>query len=136
MSFTQAEAEARFVALDATHFGGRLAATTFIELIVPMRGNRLAQPEDGACKSDGSIVYLNPRSGYDWESTLLHEMVHAFEYRFGDEIIESAEARQTEKKYPPHPFYGGHSAKFFTKLFEVIRARGEDPNVDLLRYFD
>jgi hypothetical protein len=132
---TQDQVEELFQTFDAALFQGRLSTGTQVELLVPTQGNRLAQPEDGACRSDGSVVYLNPRSEHDWQCTLLHEMVHAFEYRFGSEIAVSTEGRAAEQRFPPHPFYGGHSAKFFTKLFEVIRHRGDDPEHDFDRYF-
>jgi hypothetical protein len=135
MSVTRAEVEQRFRDFDAAYFEGRLAGRTCVELLVPTQGNHLAQPEDGACKYDGSVIYLNPRSEHDWEGTLLHEMVHAFECCFGEQLAESEEGRDTAARYPPHPFYGGHSPRFFTKLFEVMRARGDEPAADLLRYF-
>ena len=135
MPVSRDQVEELFRSFDSTLFQGRLSTGTAVELLVPTRGNRLAQPEDGACRSDGSVVYLNPRSDHDWECTLVHEMVHAFEYRFGDEIRATPEGRDAEQRFPPHPFYGGHSAKFFTKLFEVIRRRGDDAERDFDRYF-
>jgi hypothetical protein len=93
MSVTRAEVEQRFRDFDAAYFEGRLAGRTCVELLVPTQGNHLAQPEDGACKYDGSVIYLNPRSEHDWEGTLLHEMVHAFECCFGEQLAESEEGR-------------------------------------------
>lgn len=128
-----AETFARF---DRLFFDGRLeGGTVTAQVIVPRgRTERLDDVEQGSCKKDGSIIYLNGAGDHDWRYTLLHEMVHAFEYRFPGDIQPTAEGSAVERRYS-NALYEPHSAAFFTKLFEVMRARGHDPEAHFEHYF-
>lgn len=127
-----------FADFDARFFGGRLASGTQVAIMeVPQEGQApaLEEAEHGACKKNGSILYVNPSSNHDWRCSLLHEMVHAFEYRFPDAVTETDEGRAAERRHGRNPFLGQHSARFFSKLFEVMRARGHLPEDQFARYF-
>ena len=134
--FTNATLRERFMAFDNSFFGGRLANTTVVA-VDPIAGR---EDIDGRTKTDGSIIYVNARSQHEWECTLLHEMSHAYVHQFAAQITPSGEARAcaTWAKKLELIHGPGHTAEFFSVLFDVMRRRGDDPapkGSDFARYF-
>ncbi len=127
------ELRGRFESLDQELFEGRLKNGTVVQIMEPREGVDLAEDIDGYCRNDGSEIRINPVAE-EWECTLVHEMVHAFEYRFPDDIKVTEEGELASRRYPAL-FYEKHTAKFFTKLLEVMRARGHEPEQHFHRYF-
>lgn len=122
---TQTILEAAFGAFDRDYFGARLRGGTGVFL-----DQRMIDHEDGATKKDGSEIYISPSTQHEWRKTLIHEMVHAFEFRFPGATVITPEGQKNGDFYAQPAMvalHDVHSAEFFTKLFEVIRARGEDP---------
>lgn len=138
--FTLAELQVRFVAFDQLHFGGALNG--LVQLVVAALPPNappdveLADLAHGATSPDGREIRLNPEGDHEWEFTLLHEMVHSYEAILPARINPTPEGATASARCPPI-IYGPHSPAFFTKLFEIMRARGHEPKVssDLNRYF-
>ena len=132
--------QAKFAEFEQLHFAGALKG--LVQLVVATLPPNappdveLADLAHGATSPDGREIRLNPEGDHEWEFTLLHEMVHAFEAIFPDQISPTAEGATASARCPVL-LYGLHSPAFFTKLFEIIRARGHNPKVatDLGRYF-
>ncbi len=132
---TQHELETRFAEFDRDFFGSCLSDETCVAIDARMSGL-----EDGACRKDGKQIFLPP-DGDDWGCTLIHEMVHAYVYRFPGRVVISQEGENLGI-YFAQPLLldihgAGHCGAFFSKLVEVMRARGHAPaNKDeFARYF-
>ena len=128
---TQQHADTAFKAFDAAHFAGALAASTTVVV------KTMAQGMAGGNHSGGTIIEIGSNDG-NWEETLIHEMVHALEFQFPGQITVTTEGTAARNWFS-QPFfrlsYAPHSAEFFSKLFEVMKARGDDPSKDFDRYF-
>jgi len=150
MLLTSENLRNEFEQLNQKYFGGRLGTGVAVEIMTLERLSELAhgRPIEAALgdlehgitnMKDGSLVLINPEGEHQWRCTLVHEMIHAYEVRFGDLIKESDEGRQAAKWCEKvAPFYGLHSAKFFSMLFEIMRSRGHDPSprgADFSLYF-
>jgi hypothetical protein len=144
--FTFDELQTKFREFDIGYFGGRLydggtqarvmssddLRATLLEMGRTKEAVRIPDDiaEDGLTSPDGSVIWVNPEGDHDWQCTLLHEMVHAYEKRFGARMLKSEEGRAAAawSEGPlPKMCHVVHSAQFFTKLFEIMRARGHDP---------
>jgi hypothetical protein len=138
--FTVIELQAKFTELDQLHFGGALNG--LVQLVVATLPPHappdveLGDLAHGATSPDGKEIRMNPGGDHEWEFTLLHEMVHSFEAQHAGNIHVTQEGEAAHVRCPA-AFYGPHSSAFFTKLFEVMRARGHDPRSrdDFPRYF-
>ncbi len=125
-----AEVVARsFAKFDALYFGSQLSGGTAVTL-----DPALVDHERGSTKKDGTRIFLAP-DDLDWAYTLLHEMVHAFEFRFPGAIEPTPEATRHAAKADPFEVHGSHSPAFFSKLFEIMRLRGHEPKVWYDVYF-
>jgi hypothetical protein len=138
--FTLNELQATFDAFDRLHFEGVLNGMVRL-VVATLPANAPSDVElgdlaHGATSPDGREIRLNPEGDHEWEFTLLHEMVHSFEALFPGQIVVTQEGSVASARCPV-VLYGPHSPPFFTRLFEIMRARGHDPKVssDLHRYF-
>ena len=131
MPVTQAQLDEAFKAFDQEYFEGQLVGGTTVTLEPKLAG---AETDDGDCSRDGKLILISPRDDHNWECTLLHEMVHAQEYRFPGAITPSDEGRAASKRFPRY-LYGEHSPEFFTKLLEVMRRREHHPETYFSDYF-
>ena len=116
---TDADVQVTFNRYDQSIFQGVLNGGTRVELDPKLCvGN-----EDGATKHDGSVIYLNPNI-LDWEYVLIHEMVHAFEFRYPSAVDLSVAGQSLAQSSLLNALYQSHSALFFSKLFAVMTTRG------------
>lgn len=115
-----ADLQAAFKRFDDQFFGGRLAVGTRVVFDPKLNG---ITTERGATKKDGSIVFVSP-GDLDWEYVLIHEMVHAFEYRYPDEVEVSETGRSLAGPTLIKVLYQDHTELFFSKLLQVMAARG------------
>jgi len=128
---TQQQAAAAFSRFDAAYFSGTLAASTAVAV------KAMPSALSGGNHSGGTVIEINATDP-NWEETLIHEMVHATEFQFPQQITLTPEGVNAHRVYSMPAmrlFYDEHSAMFFSKLFEVMKARGHDPSRDFDRYF-
>ena len=125
---TQADLDQQFKAFDQQFFDSRLTTGTKVAFHPDLPA------DEGVCKKDGSLIYVGDGSRPEWERTLLHEMVHAFEHRFPDDLLVTTEGEAASRTILS-VIYEPHSPGFFTKLFEIMRVRGHDPTDDFSLYF-
>ena len=125
-----------FHEFDERHFERKLGTETQLDF-KPLTGTIFAQ-----CRLGGRLIEidLDPCKTHETQvdCSLLHEMVHAYEFLFPEAVAETQEARDRSEFYStpaPAMLYGPHSARFFTKLFEVMRDRGHDLQTDFHLYF-
>ncbi|MFO0714277.1 MAG: hypothetical protein U0353_30835 [Sandaracinus sp.] len=119
---TESDVEETFARLDGELFDGRLRGRTTVKL-----DSKLGEENGnyGACSKDGKLILL-AADQLDWEYHLVHEMVHAFEGLYPGEIQATSAGKALASKNHIASLYTPHSAEFFTKLFEVMQARGHD----------
>ena len=139
---TSEELLIEFERLNREHFDGLLGSGVVVEIMTVSRLKELAKAKSekgpdidladfvhGLTNSkDGSLILINPQGEHSWQCTLVHEMVHSYEARFGDRIVESPDGQAAARWCQEMSFiYELHSARFFSMLFGVMRARGHDP---------